>query len=79
MHTAEAARRQGVARAMVEHLVAVARARRYRRVSLETGTVDGFAAARALYAAEGFLSCGPFGDYRPTADNTFMTLALHRP
>ena len=37
MHTVEAARGQGVGRAMVEHLLSVAERRRYRRVSLETG------------------------------------------
>ena len=51
MHTAAAARGQGVGRAMVEHLLAVARGRGYRRVSLETGTMDEFAPARALYDA----------------------------
>ncbi len=37
MHTALAARRHGVGRAIVDHLVAVAAARGVRRVSLETG------------------------------------------
>jgi len=40
MHTAAAARRQGVGRAMVAHLVGVARQRGYQRVSLETGAMD---------------------------------------
>jgi putative acetyltransferase len=76
MHTAAAARGKGVGRAMVEHLIAVARARGYTRVSLETGTPDAFAPARAMYASVGFVACGPFGDYAPTPDNTFMTLEL---
>jgi putative acetyltransferase len=63
MHTVEAARGQGVGRAMVEHLLSVAERRRYRRVSLETGTMDVFAPARALYARVGFKPCEPFGEY----------------
>src|SRR6476620_1750520 len=37
MHTIAAARRRGVARAIVQHLLVVAADRRYERVSLETG------------------------------------------
>jgi putative acetyltransferase len=76
MHTAAKARRSGVGRAMVEHLVGVARDHGFRRVSLETGSTQAFAAARSLYAQAGFTPCGPFGDYPPGRGNTFMTLAL---
>ena len=78
MHTAAAARRRGVARALVEHLVAVARERGARRVSIETGTGEAFVPARALYASAGFVPCGPFADYTFTENNTFMTLELAR-
>jgi putative acetyltransferase len=78
MHTAAAARRRGVARALVEHLVAIARERGARRVSIETGTGEAFVPARELYASAGFVSCGPFADYEPTENNTFMTLELAR-
>ena len=76
MHTAPAARRQGVGRAMVEHLLAVARARGYERVSLETGTMDAFAPARELYLAIGFVPCAPFGEYTANEHSVCMTLAL---
>lgn len=76
MHTAEAERGRGVARALLEHIVAHARACGYRRVSLETGTTEEFLAARRLYAKAGFVPCGEFGDYRASPYNTFMTLAL---
>ena len=76
MHTAAEARRSGVGRAMVEHLIGVARDHGFRRVSLETGSTQPFAAARSLYAQAGFTPCGPFGDYPPGRGNTFMTLAL---
>jgi putative acetyltransferase len=76
MHTTAAARRSGVGRAMVEHLIGVARDHGFSRVSLETGSNQAFAAARSLYAQAGFTPCGPFGDYPPDRGNTFMTLAL---
>lgn len=76
MHTAEAARGNGIARAMLEHLIGVARDRGYRQVSLETGCLPGFAPARALYTSAGFRPCGPFGDYNPSPNSVFMTLSL---
>jgi len=76
MHTAQAARGRGIGRAMLDHLIGVARDRGYDRVSLETGTMAEFAPARALYASAGFSLCGPFGSYAESPSNTFMTLAL---
>ena len=48
MHTAEAARHRGVGRALVDHLVGVARDRGFARVSLETASMEAFAPSRAL-------------------------------
>jgi putative acetyltransferase len=73
MHTEVAARRRGVGRALVDHLVAVAAARGVRRVSLETGAGEAFAPARSLYVAAGFAPCGPFGDYPESPNSAFMT------
>jgi len=79
MHTAHARRRHGIGRAMVAHLVGVARHRGFRRVSLETGSMSAFATARSLYADAGFRPCGPFGHYRASPNSTFMTLWLDGP
>jgi len=76
MHTAAAARGRGIAGAIVEHLVALARERGLSRLSLETGTPEAFRPARSLYARLGFVECGPFGDYAPSPYSTFMTLDL---
>jgi putative acetyltransferase len=76
MHTAEAARRTGVARAVVDHMLDVARARGYGRVSLETGAMDAFAPARALYASVGFEPCEPFGDYTRNPYSVCMAMTL---
>jgi len=78
MHVAEAARGQGVGRAMVEYLLAFARHRGFSRVSLETGTVAEFAPAQALYTSAGFRPCEPFGEYTATPYNTCMTISLVR-
>jgi putative acetyltransferase len=76
MHTAEAARGQGIGRAMVDHLIGVAREAGYRRVSLETGAGPAFAAARRLYASASFTPCGPFADYGASRESAYMTLSL---
>jgi putative acetyltransferase len=76
MHTAGEARGRGVGRALLSHLLDTARSRGYQRVSLETGTTSGFAAARALYESAGFAPTGPFGGYPQTEDNTFYSLGL---
>jgi putative acetyltransferase len=76
MHTAATARGQGVGRAIVTHLLAEARRRGYRRVSLETGTMEAFAPARSLYAGFGFEPCEPFGDYPDSPLSACMTLPL---
>jgi GNAT superfamily N-acetyltransferase len=39
MHTTEEARGRGIGRAMLDHLLGVARERGFRRVSLETGSM----------------------------------------
>ena len=76
MHTAAAARRNGVGRAMVDHLIGVARDGGFLRLSLETGTMQAFEPARSLYATVGFVPCGPFDAYVPSPNSTYMTLWL---
>ena len=76
MRTPEALRRRGAGRAVLVHIIAVARARGYRRLSLETGAMEPFQPAHALYASAGFTFCGPFGEYRDDPNSVFMTLVL---
>jgi putative acetyltransferase len=78
MHTAAAARRQGVGRAMVDHLLSVAADRGYERVSLETGTMDAFAPARLLYEQAGFRPCDPYGEYTTNPYSVCMTIVVAR-
>lgn len=67
---------KGVGAAMLEHILATARARGLTRLSLETGTAPAFAPAIRLYARYGFVPCPPFGDYRKDPHSRFLTLAL---
>ena len=76
MRTSTAARGTGVGSALLAHLLGVARGRGYRRLSLETGTQDYFLPARTLYAAHGFVACGPFADYAEDPYSAFFTLEL---
>ena len=76
MRTVSAHRRKGVARAMLEHIIAEARRRSYARVSLETGSMAAFEPARRLYESFGFKHCPPFGDYREDPNSVFLTHTL---
>ncbi|GAB3344828.1 GNAT family N-acetyltransferase [Lysobacter tyrosinilyticus] len=76
MRTARAHLRRGVARTLLQYLIAEARASGYRRLSLETGSMAYFEAARGLYASAGFVECKPFGKYAEDANSTFMTREL---
>lgn len=76
MHTAAAARRQGIGRAMLAHIVAIARSEGLTRLNLETGSWPYFDPARAMYAELGFVECEPFGDYASDPNSVFMTRTL---
>lgn len=67
---------RGVGRALLRHLIAEARSRGFASLWLETGTPADFDAARRLYDSEGFVECGPFGDYALDPYSVFMTLDL---
>jgi putative acetyltransferase len=68
--------RKGVAAALLEHLIATARSRGYKRISLETGSGTGFDAALALYRRRGFVNGPAFGDYAASDFNQFLHLDL---
>jgi len=76
MHTAQEYRGRGVAGSILARIIEVARSRSYRRLSLETGSMDAFAPARALYRRFGFVGTEPFGDYVLDPNSCFMTLDL---
>jgi len=76
MRTPAAFRGRGAGRAILDHIIDVARVRGYERLSLETGTHAAFIAAHKLYESVGFNYCGPFGDYVADPHSVFMTKLL---
>jgi putative acetyltransferase len=76
MRTALACQRRGVARTMLAFLVEEAKRRGHTRLSLETGATDYFEPARRLYAAAGFVPCGPFAGYEDDPNSAYMTRTL---
>jgi putative acetyltransferase len=76
MRTPMRLRRRGAGRAVLTHIISEARTRGYKRLSLETGSMEAFKPAQKLYASFGFDFCAPFGPYNPDPNSAFMTLRL---
>ena len=76
MRTASRHLRKGVAQTLLHYIIGEAARRGYRRLSLETGSMQAFEPARQLYARSGFTSCGPFADYVEDPNSVFMTKEL---
>jgi putative acetyltransferase len=76
MRTPQQMRRRGAGRAVLTHIVGVARERAYRLISLETGSAEAFLPAQKLYESFGFGYCGPFGDYEDDPNSVFMEMRL---
>lgn len=76
MRTTKAYLRQGVAAAMLRHIINEAVLKGMRRLSLETGSMAGFSPARELYLGFGFEECEPFADYELDPNSIFMTKVL---
>ena len=77
MRTPVAIRGKGAGRAILVHIISVARERGYERLSLETGTHPAFGPAHNLYRSHGFKESGPFASYRPDPHSVFMELQLN--
>jgi len=76
MRTPSASRRTGAGRALLHHIIDVARSRAYRVLYLETGSHAAFQPAHMLYRSAGFDICGPFGQYRDNGNSVFMSLSV---
>ena len=68
--------RRGVAAALLDHIINVARTRGMRQLSLETGSGPAFEPALQLYRGRGFTAGGAFADYQKSAFNQFLHLRL---
>jgi putative acetyltransferase len=76
MRTAPEHLRKGVASQLLAHLIAEARRREYRRLSLETGAGNAFVPAHRLYANFGFKPCTHFASYADDPNSRFFSLRL---
>jgi putative acetyltransferase len=76
MRTSSSHLRKGVAKRLLQHIIEEAKRRGYRRLSLETGSMDAFEPARRLYESFGFQYCKPFSDYIEDPNSVFMTKEL---
>ena len=76
MRTGKAHLRQGVASLLLRHIISEAKRRDYRRLSLETGSMDYFKPAHTIYRKFGFTNCPPFANYGPDPNSVFMTREL---
>lgn len=70
-------RGQGVATRLLKHLLEEATKSRYQKISLETGSMEYFIAARKLYKKYGFKECKPFGSYKKDPNSVFMSKELN--
>ncbi|MCQ8277703.1 GNAT family N-acetyltransferase [Acetobacteraceae bacterium KSS8] len=64
--------RQGVAAAILDRIVAEARAAGLKRLSLETGNGLAFQPALSLYRTKGFRDGAPFADYVENGHSVFL-------
>jgi putative acetyltransferase len=76
MRTPASLRRRGAGRALLNHILEVARERGYRELFLETGSHPAFTPAQTLYRSVGFRECGPFGAYAENGFSVFMSLRM---
>ena len=76
MRTPTSLRKTGAGRALLNHIIDVARSRGYHALYLETGCHPAFLPAQTLYRSAGFAVCGPFGAYRENGNSVFMSLRL---
>jgi putative acetyltransferase len=68
--------RRGVGAALLEHIIAEARARGMHRLSLETGSGPAFEPALKLYRKRAFVDGEPFAHYVRSDFNQFLHLVL---
>lgn len=76
MYTDMTARGRGVAGKLLKDVEKLARDRELTRLYIETGSLDGYAAARKLYFKAGFQECSVFGRYSKHSDILCMVKEL---
>jgi putative acetyltransferase len=72
MRTLANMRGKGVASNLLNHIIKESQNRGYKKISLETGSMNFFVPARKLYEKFGFTYCEPFADYKLDPYSLFM-------
>ena len=76
MRTTSLYRRQGIASALLTHIIDVSMQRGYKKLNLETGSMKEFRPARTMYEKFGFSYCNPFEGYAEDPNSVFMVKYL---
>ena len=76
MRTSPEFKRKGIASSLLQHILNECEKRGYKKVSLETGSMDYFLPAINLYKKFGFSICEPFSNYKEDPNSVFMTKEL---
>jgi putative acetyltransferase len=76
MRSATVFRGQGIGKQLLQHVIHEAKSRGYQQLYLETGAMEYFAPARALYSSFGFECCEPFAQYKADPNSVFMCKQL---
>ena len=76
MRTVSAHTRKGIATFMLRHIVRHAKEQGMTSLFLETGSMDEFKSARALYEKHGFKLCAPFNGYVEDTNSVFYERVL---
>jgi len=74
MRTAKSFLRSGAGSVLLAHILSLAQAKGVQQLSLETGSMDYFEPARALYHKHGFKDGPPFAEYKLDKNSCFMHL-----
>ena len=76
MRTVSSHTRKGVASFVLRHIIQAAREQGMTSLFLETGSMDEFKSARALYEKNGFEVCAPFDIYVEDPNSVFYKRVL---
>lgn len=76
MKTSSNYKNKGVASALLIHIIEQAKLYGFKKLSLETGSMDYFMPSHGLYKKHGFNFCGPFSDYKEDVNSKFMSLDI---
>ncbi len=67
---------QGIAKNILQFIITQAKNLGYKKLSLETGSMDAFIPARNLYEKFGFGYCSAFDNYKEDKHSVFMTKSI---